>query len=77
MRLIEGLDYIVRYVPFPNSALDGAIVSCPDGLACIYINTRVCQKRQRQALKHELEHLENDDLYLEETAEAIEDRMNE
>lgn len=77
MRLIEGLDYIVRYVPFPNAGADGAIMSCPDGLACIYINSRVCPKRQRQALKHELEHLENDDLYSEESATEIEGRMYE
>lgn len=76
MRLIEGLDYIVRYVPFPNTGADGAVLSSPDGLACIYINSRVCPKRQQQALKHELEHLMNDDLYSEESAIEIEGRMH-
>ena len=72
--LIEGQDYTVKYVKFPNCGTDGAIVSHPD-LPCIVINTRVCPKRQREALKHELEHLANDDLYSEESAEDIEGRM--
>ena len=73
-RLIEGQDYIVRYVPFPNCGVDGAIVSHPD-LTCIYINTNVCPKRQREALRHELDHLRNNDLYSSEPAEKIERNM--
>ena len=72
--LVEGQDYIVRCVPFPNCAVDGAIVSSVD-FPCIYINSRVCPKRQREALQHELEHLENGDLYSDDPAEAIEGRM--
>ena len=73
-RLIEGMDYIVRCVPFPNCAVDGAIVSHPDA-PCIYINSRISSKRQREALQHELDHLANDDLYSDESAEVIERRM--
>lgn len=73
-KLIEGQDYVVRYIPFPNCAVDGATVSSVD-FPCIYINSRVCPKRQREALEHELEHLENDDLYSDDLAETIEERM--
>ena len=73
-KLIEGQDYVVRYVPFPNSAADGAVVSHPD-LPCIYINSRVCPKRQREALEHELQHVRNQDLYNDEPAADIERRM--
>lgn len=73
-KLIEGQDYVVRYVPFPNSAADGAVVSHPD-LPCIYINSRVCPKRQREALEHELQHVRNQDLYNDELAADIERRM--
>ena len=73
-RLIEGQDYVIRCVPFPNSAVDGAIVSHPD-FPNIYINSRVSPKRQREALQHELDHLKNDDLYSEDPAEEIERRM--
>ena len=74
---IEGQDYVLRYVPFPNCATDGAIVKHPDGMPNIYINSRVCPKRQQTALKHELEHLANDDLYSEEPMWMIEGRMND
>ena len=73
---IEGQDYVLRYVPFPNCAADGAILKHPD-IPCIYINTRVSPKRQKKALKHELEHLKNDDLYSEEPTWLIEGRMND
>lgn len=73
-KLIEGQDYVVRYLPFPNCGVDGAIVSHPD-IANIYINSRVCPKRQREALAHELDHLKNDDLYAEESAAEIERNM--
>lgn len=74
--LVEGMDYVLRCVPFPNSATDGAVISHPD-IDCIYINSRVCPERQRIALEHELEHLANDDLYNDElTTEEIEDRMS-
>ena len=72
--LIEGVDYTIRFAPFPNCEVDGAIVSNPD-MPCIVINTRVCPKRQQEALKHEMEHLMNDDLYSEEDVEIIEGRM--
>lgn len=75
MCLIEGLDYIVREVPFPNNAADGVTVSHPDGIPNIYINSNVCPKRKKEALKHELEHLMKGDLFSEESAECIESRM--
>lgn len=73
-QLVEGRDYVIRCVPFPNCGVDGAVVSHPD-IPCIYINTRVCPKRQREALEHELAHLKNNDLYSDEPAADIERRM--
>lgn len=73
--LIEGMDYIIREVDFGNSAADGAVMSSPDGVAIIWINARVCQKRKADALDHELEHLANDDLYSERSVEEIERGM--
>ena len=74
---VENQDYIVRYLPFPNCSVDGAIMKGEDGIDYIYINTNVCLKRQIIALKHELEHLSNDDLYSEEPTYIIEGRMND
>lgn len=73
--LTEGQDYVIRVVPFPNCCVDGAVVSHPD-LVCVYINQNVCIERQRKALVHELTHIANDDLYSNESAEEIEDRMS-
>lgn len=74
---VENQDYIVRFVPFPNCAVDGAIMKGEEGMDCIYINANVCPKRQIMALKHELKHLANDDLYSDEPTYIIEDRMND
>lgn len=76
MKLVEGQDYVVRRVPFPNCSADGVVVSHPD-IACIYINSNVCLDRQKDAFEHELKHIENGDLYSEEDAVIIEGRMND
>lgn len=74
MTLVEGLDYVVRVVPFPVDGADGFIMSHPD-VPCIYINSKVCPARQRKALKHELLHLMRDDLYSADPVSEIEGRM--
>ena len=71
-KLIEGQDYVIRVVPFPVCTIDGAVTSCEDGLFCIYINENVCPERRRKALKHELEHIINDDLYSTVPVEILE-----
>ena len=75
-RLIEGQDYVMRYLDFKSNAADGAIVSCAEGIACICINARASVQAQQDAFQHELEHLEKDDLYSEEPVEVIEGRMS-
>lgn len=72
--LVEGQDYVVREIDFGNSAADGAVMSCEDGVPNIYINGRVCPKRRREALEHELEHIVNNDLYSDRPIEEIEKR---
>ena len=77
MRLVEGLDYVIRVVPFPHCAADAFVMSHPDGIACVYVNSRVCPDRQKKALKHELLHVLRDDLYSTEDVLEIEGRMND
>lgn len=76
-KLLEGQDFVIRWLPFPNCKVDGAIMRHPDGIAQIYINSRVSQERQLAALQHEMEHLYKDDLYSDEPREMIEGRMND
>ena len=73
---LEGQDFAVHVVPFPNCATDGAIMSDPDGFINIYVNSRVSRDRQRKALEHEIVHMVNDDLYSNEEREVLEGRMN-
>lgn len=63
MRYIEGIDYWVRYVPFPNMASESVAASHGDGTFTIYINTRFPAERQRKRLMHEIKHLENEHFY--------------
>ena len=58
MKLIEGVDYRVRYVEFPNTGSPSVSVSNGDGTYTVYVNTRFSIEEQARGLRHELEHLE-------------------
>ena len=70
MKLIEGVDYRVRYVEFPNTGSPSVAVSNGDGTYTVYVNTRFSIEEQARGLRHELEHLERsgDDLAALESA---------
>ena len=73
-RLIEGLDYVVRLLDLKTSRVDGCVVNTLD-CPTVIINERISRKRQKAALKHELYHLEHDDLYNDvDDVESIEGR---
>lgn len=63
MRYIEGIDYWVRYVEFPNMASESVVVSHGDGTFTVYINTRFSQERQEERLRHEIKHLTDEHFY--------------
>ena len=69
---VEGQDYVVRFIDFGSTAVEGCIVSSEGDFANIYINSRICEAKQREALRHELEHLERDDLYSEVPVKTLE-----
>ena len=74
-KLIENVDFVVRSLPLPSKSFDGCVVANEEGCHTIVINESVCKARQRAALKHELYHIENDDLYNDtEDTESIEGR---
>lgn len=70
-------DYDVRLLPFPNNAADSCVVTDPDGsgFLTIIINANISRERQIKAYWHEVEHIENDDLYSDEPVKDIEERM--
>lgn len=63
MKYIEGMDYWVRYVQFPNMASESVAASHGDGTFTIYINTLFPRERQEERLRHELNHLEQEHFY--------------
>ena len=63
MKYIEGIDYWVRYVEFPNMASESVVASHGDGTFTIYINTLFSPERQADRLSHELVHLEEEHFY--------------
>ena len=63
MKYIEGMDYWVRYVRFPNMASESVAASHGDGTFTIYINTLFPPERQAERLRHELRHLTEEHFY--------------
>lgn len=72
MTYIEGIDYFVHPVEFPNGAAGGCAVSNGDGTFTVYINTRCSAERQAHTLRHELEHLTRNHFYREESVQVLE-----
>lgn len=62
--LIEGSDYFVRLVAFPiGVGTNGLVLLNDDGTYSIYLNARASRDAQRQAMKHEINHIINGDLH--------------
>ena len=57
--LIEGVDYFLRFVRFPNRANLGAVIPNDDGTYDIYINTQWWPDEMwvRRVLQHEINHI--------------------
>lgn len=58
--MIEGMDYIVRYVSLPMH-VHGMTVMDENGFYNVYINSDQSDEIQRAAYEHELKHLERND----------------
>lgn len=58
-RLIEGVDYFVRFVRFPNRANRGAVIPNDDGTYDIYVNMNIYadETRVRRVVDHEIRHI--------------------
>ena len=66
-------EYRVRLVDLPSRV--GGMVSMDDeGFYNIYLNARLTRERQREALRHELDHIADDDLYNAQPIEAVENK---
>lgn len=71
--LIEGADYFIRVLDFPeNSPCGGMVMLNDDGTYSVYLNARVNDERQKKAMRHEYDHMAKDDLYSDKPIEDIE-----
>ena len=79
MKYLEGVDYWVRLVEFPNMASLSVAVSNGDGTFTIYVNSRFSPEKRAEGLRHELEHLEGEHFYRDDVElaelEAAADRL--
>ena len=57
--MIEGVDYFLRFVRFPNYANRGAVIPNDDGTYDIYVNTRYYPDTDwvRRVVDHEIRHV--------------------
>lgn len=55
--LVEGIDYFVYYVQFPNYANPSSVTPNSDGTYTIYLNTRFPPEFLADRLEHELRHI--------------------
>lgn len=66
-------EYRVRLIDLPPK-VDGMVSIDDEGFYNIYINARLSREMQRAALRHELEHIADDDLYNAQPIEAVENK---
>lgn len=76
MRYYRDVDYFLYFREMPFDWI-GYIKILPDGTACIHINSKASEIRQRRAIKHELRHLAFNHMWAEDKPiEEIEDEAD-
>ena len=63
MIMIEGADFFIYPVDFPNTANKGAVMLNEDGTYSVYINSRYPACQWPGIAEHELRHVVRDDFY--------------
>lgn len=65
----------VRLIDLPTS-VDAMVAFDEEGYASIYLNSRLSYEKQRDALRHELRHIDHDDAYNTTDLQAAERRAD-
>lgn len=71
MTILENCDYFVRLVNLPGS-VGGVLTPNNDGTYSMYLNASHSGDMLLEDYLHELEHIENDDLYGDKDIREIE-----
>lgn len=61
--MINTAEYTIRMRDDLPSSVPAFIAESPDGHINIYLNSRLSHDKQREGLKHEIDHYERDDLH--------------
>ena len=67
------IDCTVRIIDLPVT-VRGLVSEDETGWPNVYINARLSREMQREALRHELEHIADDDLYNTRPIEVVENK---
>lgn len=70
--LLEGTDYCIRLTGGLGSKVKGFVCEDADGHYNIYVNKDHTREQQMQTIKHELEHIENEDIESPSPADQLE-----
>lgn len=57
---IEGVDYFVYFVPMHGS-IGGYVTPNLDGTFSVYLNERLSREKNMKTMRHEYQHMVNDD----------------
>lgn len=66
------MTYYVREVPLPYEVKGMVTPNAEDDGYNIYINSRLSEDQKRKAYEHEVDHIEDDDLFNDKPIEEIE-----
>lgn len=71
--MIEGVDYFVRVINFPKGVNRiGFVLLNEDGTYSVYINAKASEAQKRKAMRHEYNHMAQDDLHGEKDIREVE-----
>lgn len=71
--MIEGIDFFVYLVSFPNNVKgNGLLALNDDGTYSVYLNARASVYARKKAMRHEYAHMANDDMYGDKDIREIE-----
>lgn len=75
--LLEGIDYFIRQLGGLNAKVKGFVCEDADGVYNIYVNKDHTREQQMQTIKHELEHIENEDIESPSPADQLEAKRHQ
>ena len=70
--MLENADYFVHLVDFPVCSAGGIVLLNDDGTYTVLLNSRLSREKNADSLKHEITHIEKDDLYRDDPISQIE-----